>query len=682
MLKLPTRAGAPAPRRCPCRAAPTARSFSDLVASAGYAFNPAQRQHGDDHLQPRRPTRYVRLNITANTAWPAGQISELEVYGPADRRHASRRARRRNLAFTQPASGQIRLTWNASTDNVGVTGYDIYANGALRTSVGNVLTYTDTQPASATVAYFVRAKDAAGNQSGNSNTVTRHRHVDRHPGADRAAGLAYTQPASGQIRLTWNASTDNVGVTGYDVYANGSVRASVAGNVLTYTDSQPATATVSYYVRAKDAAGNVSGNSNTVTRTGTGGPGGTNLAVGKPITGSSTVHTFVAANANDDNDRHLLGGRAGRLPEHADRLARARTRPSARSCVKLNPGTAWGPRTQTFSILGREQSSSTFTTLVGVRDLQLQPGLGRQHGDHPGSARPSPTCGSRFTANTGASNGQVAEFQVIGTPAPNPDLTVSAHLVRRRPRRSRPTRSRCRRRSATSAPPAPARPPSTSTWARPRSAPRTSARSRPARRPPSRPNIGPRNAGTYQLSAKVDESNTVIEQNDANNTFTGGNLVVGQVAELRPGRRSGELVAEQPGGRQHGHLLGGHPQPGHDRLGQRRARHHPDRAQRVRRVGPHADRLVSAARSPPARPRPRSPWAPGRPPTAGTRCAWCSPTTPTSCRSSRPTTPATGRSSSVAARTCPTTCTRPRTASIGGGAQLARPEPDDRRPRR
>ena len=40
-----------------------------------------------------------------------------------------------SLAYTQPASGQIRLTWNASTDNVGVTAYDIYANGTLRTSV-------------------------------------------------------------------------------------------------------------------------------------------------------------------------------------------------------------------------------------------------------------------------------------------------------------------------------------------------------------------------------------------------------------------------------------------------------------------------------------------------------------------------------------------------------------------
>ena len=77
----------------------------------------------------------MRLTFTANTGWPAGQLAEFEVYGPAtgDTQPPSAPT---NLAFTQPASGQIRLTWNASTDNVGVTGYDIYANGVLRTSVG------------------------------------------------------------------------------------------------------------------------------------------------------------------------------------------------------------------------------------------------------------------------------------------------------------------------------------------------------------------------------------------------------------------------------------------------------------------------------------------------------------------------------------------------------------------
>ncbi len=102
--------------------------------------------------------RYVRILVTANTVQPAAQIAELEVYGPStgDTQAPTAPA---NLAFTEPASGQVRLTWGASTDNTGVTGYDVYANGTLLSSVaGNVTTYTDNRPANQTVTYHVRPR--------------------------------------------------------------------------------------------------------------------------------------------------------------------------------------------------------------------------------------------------------------------------------------------------------------------------------------------------------------------------------------------------------------------------------------------------------------------------------------------------------------------------------------------
>ncbi|MFL6125597.1 discoidin domain-containing protein, partial [Actinophytocola sp.] len=134
-------------------------SFTDLVASTGYRFDPASGNTVTINVNSVT-TRYVRLNITANTGWPAGQLAELEVYGPATGDTQAPTAPG-NLAYTQPASGQIALSWQASTDNVGVTAYDVYANGVLRASVGpDVRTYTDNQPASATVSYFVRARDA------------------------------------------------------------------------------------------------------------------------------------------------------------------------------------------------------------------------------------------------------------------------------------------------------------------------------------------------------------------------------------------------------------------------------------------------------------------------------------------------------------------------------------------
>ena len=54
-------------------------TFTTIVAAAGYPFNPANSNIVELNFNTVT-TRYVRLNFTANTAWPAGQISEFEIY--------------------------------------------------------------------------------------------------------------------------------------------------------------------------------------------------------------------------------------------------------------------------------------------------------------------------------------------------------------------------------------------------------------------------------------------------------------------------------------------------------------------------------------------------------------------------------------------------------------------------
>ncbi|MEV0798097.1 discoidin domain-containing protein [Kribbella sp. NPDC050281] len=428
-LKLPTSGWDARNQTLAVQGSTDGQNFSDLSASAVRAFTPPSNTVTIDY--GTATTRFVRIRLTANTGWPAGQLSELEVYGPA-------------------------------------TG--------------------DTQ-----------APTAPGN-------------------------LALTEPGAGQIRLSWNASTDNVGVTGYDVYANGQLRTSVAGTVLTYTDNQPASTTISYFVRAKDAAGNQSPDSNTVTRNGSSGPG-SNLAAGKPITASGYVHIFVPANANDDDVTTYWEGNANpatlttELGSSADLSS---------IVIRLNPDSAWGPRTQTFSILGREQSASGFTTIVPSASYNFSPASGNSV-TIPVSARVADVR-LNFTANTGAPAGQVAELQVMGVPAPNPDLTLSnvswtptspvetdAITVRATVNNTGTAGSTATDvnfylgsgKVGTAAVGALAAGASTTVSA----------------------SIGTRDAGSYALSAKVDESNAIIEQNDGNNTANAsGPLVVTPVA--------------------------------------------------------------------------------------------------------------------------------------------------------
>ena len=75
------------------------------------------------------------------------------------------------LTAVSVSSSQANLRWNASSDAVGVTGYDIFRNGVfLRTVTG--LTASDTGLAAATTySYFVEARDAAANSSSPSSTV-------------------------------------------------------------------------------------------------------------------------------------------------------------------------------------------------------------------------------------------------------------------------------------------------------------------------------------------------------------------------------------------------------------------------------------------------------------------------------------------------------------------------------
>jgi Bacterial Ig domain/Calcineurin-like phosphoesterase len=79
----------------------------------------------------------------------------------------------RNLSATAVSRTQVQLSWDASTDNVGVTGYDIYRDGTLLASIAPPAGYLDesVQPGTR-YDYYVVAKDAAGNTSSPSTVAS------------------------------------------------------------------------------------------------------------------------------------------------------------------------------------------------------------------------------------------------------------------------------------------------------------------------------------------------------------------------------------------------------------------------------------------------------------------------------------------------------------------------------
>lgn len=173
------------------------------------------------------------------------------------------------LTATAVSSSQVNLSWSASSDNVGVTGYDIYRNG-VQVATTAATSYSDIGlSASMGYTYTVAAFDAEDNVSAQSGSVSAttlaSSSTDTTP-PSVPPGLSASAVSSSQINLTWTASTDNVGVTGYKVYRNGTQIGTTAGTSYSDTGLSVST-TYSYTVAAYDAAGNTSAQSGSVSAT-------------------------------------------------------------------------------------------------------------------------------------------------------------------------------------------------------------------------------------------------------------------------------------------------------------------------------------------------------------------------------------------------------------------------------
>lgn len=154
------------------------------------------------------------------------------------------------------------LSWTASTDNVGVTGYDVYEGVAVIGSTATTSFNVTGLAPSTNYSFSVVAKDAAGNESAASAPLVVTT-LDDTESPTAPTNLVASNTTSTTTDLAWTASTDNVGVTEYDVYEGVAVIGSTASTSFNVTGLDPLT-NYSFSVVAKDAAGNESGASNIV----------------------------------------------------------------------------------------------------------------------------------------------------------------------------------------------------------------------------------------------------------------------------------------------------------------------------------------------------------------------------------------------------------------------------------
>jgi chitodextrinase len=164
-----------------------------------------------------------------------------------------------NLNVSSTGATTARLTWTASTDARGVTGYQVRRDGNLLATISGT-TYDDSGlVGSTTYQYSVVAIDGAGNSSTPATkSWTQPASDTTKPSAP--TNFHTTSVTKAKAFFSWTAATDNVGVTGYRIYRNDVLVATTTA--LTWTDNRQRI-DATYYAVAFDAAGNFSLNSNT-----------------------------------------------------------------------------------------------------------------------------------------------------------------------------------------------------------------------------------------------------------------------------------------------------------------------------------------------------------------------------------------------------------------------------------
>ncbi len=164
-----------------------------------------------------------------------------------------------SLSATSTFPSSVDLSWASSTDVIGVAGYQVFRNGIqIASSTGASYIDTGLTP-STTYSYNITAYNDASLVSGDSASANVTTLSDTTP-PSVPAGLTAAATSSIEVVLSWTPSTDNVGVSGYQIFRNGVEVGTTTQTSYDDTGLGPNT-TYSYSVAAYDVSGNVSAKS-------------------------------------------------------------------------------------------------------------------------------------------------------------------------------------------------------------------------------------------------------------------------------------------------------------------------------------------------------------------------------------------------------------------------------------
>ena len=194
------------------------------------------------------------------------------------------------------STNSIELSWNASTDNIGVSSYDVYVDGNLEASTSNTNYTTIGLSSNITYDFTVSARDIADNISAQSSVLSVTTEEDiQAPSVP--VNIVISEETDVSFKITWDPSTDNTEVIHYNIYIDNIFYDMI--NISSYTVND-LTASTTYIVtlEAVDEVNNTSAQSAPVNATTTDGNSNTTmeLLISEYVEGSSNNKAIEIAN--------------------------------------------------------------------------------------------------------------------------------------------------------------------------------------------------------------------------------------------------------------------------------------------------------------------------------------------------------------------------------------------------
>ena len=174
-----------------------------------------------------------------------------------------------NVTLSNITLTTIDISWTASTDNIGVTGYNIYVDDVLTAQTANTSITIENLKTNTTFAFTVEAKDIINNKSAKSSVVNGKTLQDT-VAPSVPSNIVVNNVSDSSFKVNWSASTDNNAISGYEVYIDDNLTASTSELFYTVTGLNSST-TYGVQVLAKDVDNNKSAKSANVNTTTTDG---------------------------------------------------------------------------------------------------------------------------------------------------------------------------------------------------------------------------------------------------------------------------------------------------------------------------------------------------------------------------------------------------------------------------